>query len=82
MKTGANSLQSTNAAFLNATPNSNNLSNSEAHTPFRANQQVSFGNLKVCIDRADQLTSREGWRDSFRKLMSTGISIFISNSSF
>lgn len=42
-------------------------------TPFRANQQVSFGNLKVCIDQADQLTSPEGWRESFRRLMHTGI---------
>ena len=37
-------------------------------TPFKSNQTVSFGNLKVCIDRAEKLTSKEGWRESFRKL--------------
>ena len=57
----------------NVTSNANNLTNNETYTPFRANQSVSFGNLKVCIDRADQLTSREGWRESFRRLMSTGL---------
>ncbi|CAF0752879.1 unnamed protein product [Brachionus calyciflorus] len=35
----------------------------------RQNQTVSFGNLKVCIDRADQLTTKEGWQESFRKFM-------------
>ncbi len=32
---------------------------------------MSFGNIKVCIDRAENLTSREGWRESFRKLMAS-----------
>ena len=32
---------------------------------------ISFGPIKVNIDQADQLASREGWRDSFKKVMSS-----------
>nr|AWV66626.1 serine/threonine-protein kinase mTOR [Brachionus rotundiformis] len=47
-----------------------NVDNSSAtNTASRQNQQVSFGNLKVCIDGANQLTTKEGWRESFRKFM-------------
>ena len=34
-------------------------------------QQISFDSIKVSIDQADQLASRESWRDSFKKLMTS-----------
>ena len=47
------------------------LNNDNLSSASRQNQQVSFGNLKVCIDGANQLTTKEGWRESFREFMSS-----------
>ena len=47
------------------------LNTSSSSTKFTNNQTVSFGNLKVNMDRAENLASREGWRESFRKVMLT-----------
>lgn len=36
-----------------------------------SSQGVSFGNIKVGFDRAENISSKEGWRESFRKFMSS-----------
>ena len=43
----------------------------QQNASYRNNLTVSFSNLKASLDRAEHLTSREGWRESFRKLMHT-----------
>lgn len=80
-KYNPNSLHSNpfNQARLASNQESNQTSHQSVHkatpsdtstvTPFKCT--VIFSNLKVCIDRAENLTSREGWTESFRKLMTS-----------
>jgi hypothetical protein len=51
------------------------LSSATSTTPssstFKPLQTLNFSNLKVFFDRAEHLTSREGWRENFRRFMLT-----------
>ncbi len=56
-----------NAANSNSLNDSNN--NQQATPQYTRSTTITFSNLKEFIDRAENLTSREGWHESFRKHM-------------
>ncbi len=54
-----------------------NQANNQAAGQDHSQQQrnISFGCIKVAIDQAEKLASRESWRDSFKKLMSSIVQV-------
>jgi hypothetical protein len=45
------------------------------HDQNQQQRSISFGCIKVAIDQAEKLASRESWRDSFKKLMASIVQV-------
>jgi L-ribulose-5-phosphate 3-epimerase UlaE len=59
------------AAVTPATANQNAAGGGATADTQQSRQQIGFGYIKVSMDQADQLASKESWKDSFKKFMSS-----------